>query len=80
MNVSIFLISFFSMYRAGSKPLTSPAMREVKADASKRVMGPMPLLPARRADQFSALPMPSGEIRPTPVTATRRGDERRGMG
>ena len=31
-----------SMYSDGSKPFTSPAMREVKREASKRVIGPMP--------------------------------------
>src|SRR5215208_3123960 len=35
-------------------------------------MGPMPLFPSRRARQFSAVPTPSGDTRPTPVTTTRR--------
>ena len=80
MKVSIFLISFLSMYRLGSKPFTSPAMREAKREASKRVMGPRPQRPAVSASQFSALPIASGETRPTPVTATRRGVENRGIG
>src|SRR5262245_52445968 len=79
MKVSIFLISFLSMYRDGSNPFTSPAMREVKREASNRVMGPRPQRPAVSASQFSALPIPSGETRPTPVTATRRGVDKRGM-
>src|SRR5512143_3723990 len=80
MKMSIFLISFFSMNRPGSNPFTSPAMRAVNADASKRVIGPIPLFPAVRAVQFSALPIPSGETMPTPVMATRRGEDRRGIG
>src|SRR5436305_5768162 len=36
-------------------------------------MRPMPLLPASRACQLSAVPTPRGETRPTPVRATRRG-------
>src|SRR5262245_28301324 len=79
MKVSIFLISFLSMKRPGSNPLTSPAMRLLKREASNRVMGPSPERPAVRASQFSALPTPSGDTRPTPVTATRRGEEERGM-
>src|SRR5438309_1864722 len=79
MKVSIFLISFRAMKREGSKPLTSAAMRQVKAEASKRVMGPAPLRPASSASQLDAFPMARGETRPTPVTATRRGDEKRGI-
>src|SRR5436305_5622058 len=36
-------------------------------------MRPIPLFPASRACQFSAVPTPRGEMRPTPVRATRRG-------
>ena len=54
-------------------------MRLVKADGSKRVMGPMPFLPARSPAQLTALPIPRGETSPTPVTATRREDEKRGI-
>src|SRR5262245_61743412 len=32
----------------------------------------MPLLPSLRARQFSAVPTPSGETKPTPVSTTRR--------
>ena len=34
------------MATVGSKSLTSAAMRTSRSDASKRVMGPPPLLPA----------------------------------
>jgi hypothetical protein len=33
----------------------------------------MPLFPARRASQFTAVPTPRGDTKPTPVTATRLG-------
>src|ERR1700693_747578 len=79
MKVSIFLISFFSMKREGSNPLTSAAMRQVNGEASKRVMGPTPLLPASSASQLGPLPIASGDTRPSPVTATRRGEEKPGM-
>ena len=45
---------------SASKPLTSPAICEVKADGSKRVMRAMPDLPARMFDQASGTPMPTG--------------------
>src|SRR5438270_8191786 len=48
-------------------------MRQGYSVVSKRVIGPMPLFPARRACQFSAVPTPTGDTRPTPVTATRLG-------
>src|SRR2546430_5664465 len=54
-------------------------MRHVRSEASKRVMGPTPLFPATSSAQLSSLPIPSGETSPTPVTATRRGEEARGM-
>ncbi len=43
MNRPIFLISLRSMYRAGSKFFTSPAMRQAKAVASNCSMREMPL-------------------------------------
>src|SRR6185295_15701177 len=79
MKVSIFLISFFSMKREGSKPLTSAAIRHVKGEASNRVIGPMPFRPASNASQLGTFPTARGDTRPSPVTATRRGDEKRGM-
>ncbi len=71
MKTSIFLTSFLSTNCRGSNPLTSPAMRAEYCDASKRVIGPMPLRPARRASQFACVPMASGDTSPTPVTTTR---------
>ena len=71
MKTSIFLTSFFSMNRSGSKCLTSPAIRAENCAASNRVIGPMPLFPAQSASQFASVPMPSGDTMPTPVTTTR---------
>src|SRR5918994_7020176 len=71
MKMSIFFSSFFSMNWSASKFFTSPAKRVEKADASKRVIGPMPLVPAHSASQFVCVPMPTGDTRPTPVTTTR---------
>jgi hypothetical protein len=71
MKMSIFLTSFLSRNRSGSKFLTSPAMRAENCDASNRVMGPIPLRPAQSASQFASVPMPSGDTMPTPVTTTR---------
>src|SRR6185295_15639762 len=71
MKTSIFLTSFLSTNCSGSKPCTSPAMRAEYCDASNRVIGPIPLLPARIASQFACVPMASGDTSPTPVTTTR---------
>src|ERR1051326_336599 len=71
MKTSIFLTSFRSMNRSGSKPLTSPAIRADHCAGSKCVMGPMPLRPAQSASQFASVPTPTGDTRPTPVTTTR---------
>jgi hypothetical protein len=71
MKMSIFFSSFFSMNRSGSKPFTSPAKRAANPVASKRVIGPMPLVPAHSASQFAWAPIPTGDTRPTPVTTTR---------
>jgi hypothetical protein len=57
---------------AGSKPFTSPAIWEVKAEASKRVMRVMPEAPARMFFQASGTPLPTGEMMPSPVTTTLR--------
>src|SRR3990172_379173 len=72
MNRPIFFSSFFSTYWSGSKFLTSPAKRQGCCEASKRVMGAMPLWPAQSAFQTSSVPMPTPQSRPTPVTTTRR--------
>src|SRR5438067_2835694 len=72
MKRSLRRASFLSMNCAGSKSLTSPAMRLGRSFASKRVMGPMPLFPARMPCQVGSLPIPSGVTRPIPVTTTLR--------
>ena len=69
--MSIFLTSFFSTNCSGSKSFTSPAIRDAKAEASKCVIGPMPLWPAVSARQFASVPIPSGDTSPMPVTTTR---------
>src|SRR5687767_6997464 len=71
MKMSIFLTSFFSTHRKGSKPLTSPAMRASNAVASKRVIRPMPVWPEVNARQFTSFPIPRGDTSPMPVTTTR---------
>ena len=72
MKRPIFLTSFFSTQLRGSNPRTSPAMRLSWAEASNRVMGPMPLEPAVMFLHTSAVPMPQPHSRPTPVTTTLR--------
>src|SRR5437899_5528279 len=72
MNRSFRRASFLSMKLAGSNPFTSPAMRQGKSLASKRVIGPTPLLPAIAASHVCWVPMPSGVTRPMPVTTTLR--------
>jgi hypothetical protein len=64
MKTSIFLTSFFSRNCSGSKPFTSPAMRQENCDASNRVIGPMPLRPAQSASQLAWVPTPSGRHQP----------------
>src|SRR5262245_56951224 len=71
MKTSAFLTSFLSMKCMGSKLFTSPAIRVVNAVASKCVIGATPLRPERSASQFADVPMPTDEIRPTPVMTTR---------
>src|SRR3954468_17005924 len=72
MKMSIFLTSFFSMNRSGSKPWTSPAIRVANRAASNLVIARTPLCPARSAVQLSSVPIPSDDTRPMPVTTTRR--------
>src|SRR6266849_415451 len=72
MNRPIFLSSFFSAQRSGSKLRISPAMRQSNPLASNWVMGPMALRPACRLLQTSWVPIPEVQTRPTPVTTTRR--------
>src|SRR5437867_13264616 len=71
MKTSIFLTSFLSMNRNGSKPLTSPAIRVENCEASNLVIGPMPLQPAQSACQLASVPIPNDDTSPMPVTTTR---------
>src|SRR6266511_3981770 len=64
-------ISFRSRYVRGSKSFTSPAIVVSSPVGSNRVIGPMPLLPCRRAAHDDSTSPPSGEMRPRPVTTTR---------
>ena len=52
--------------------MTSPAIRHEKAEASNRVMGPIPLTPLRIASHVGSVPIPNGVTKPTPVTTTLR--------
>src|SRR5260221_10467077 len=72
MKTSIFLTSFFSRNRSGSKLLTSLAICVANSDASNLVIVPTPLVPALSAAQLISVPMPSDDTRPMPVMTTRR--------
>src|SRR5438046_3537911 len=72
MKVSMWRASFAGKYSSTLKPLTSPANWQAKLDASKRVIGAMPVRPATRLAQPSSTVLPTGLIRPRPVTTTRR--------
>src|SRR5688572_28196158 len=72
MKPSSFLTSFFDTNWRGSKFLTTPPKRVAYAEASKLVIGPIPIRPAHKASQFASVPIPTEEIRPTPVMTTRR--------
>jgi len=76
MNVSIRRTSLGGMNWVGSNPLTSPAIWQDIAEASKRVIRVMPERPAQIEAQFSAVLLPIGETIPMPVTTTRRRDTR----
>ncbi len=58
MKMSIFLTSFFSTNCSGSNPFTSPAICEAYAEASKRVMRPIPLWPVSQAAPVHVGPDP----------------------
>jgi hypothetical protein len=47
-------------------------MRQEKADASNRLMGPMPDRPDRIPSHVASVPIPSGVSKPTPVMTTLR--------
>src|SRR6185436_1543318 len=74
MNGSMRRASLGEMYAATSKPSTSPAKRVAKGVASMRVIGLMPLRPARIDDHAVVTSLPIGETMPSPVTTTRRLD------
>jgi hypothetical protein len=57
---------------AGSKSLTSAAMRTGYSLASNALMKSMPLRPATAASQVDRQSLPSGVMAPSPVTATLR--------
>src|SRR5215813_4416608 len=63
-------LSFLDMNRSKSKPLTSAATRHESFDASKRVIGPVPLIPRAVASQNASRPIPLGLTAPIPVTTT----------
>jgi hypothetical protein len=71
MNSSIFFASFGFTHWVMSKLRTSPAMRVVKAEASKWVIGPIPERPLTMPSQLLARSLPRGETMPRPVTTTR---------
>jgi hypothetical protein len=72
MKRPIFLISFFSMKRAGSKCLISPAMRQLKADASNDSMCEIPQRPSSSDCHVCSVVSPIDVSSPTPVTTTLR--------
>jgi len=72
MKRPIFLISFFSMKRDGSKCLISPAIWLLKSVASKDSMREMPLRHSSSAFQVCSVVSPIAVRRPTPVTTTLR--------
>ena len=74
MNRSICRSSFLAIQRVASKSRTSPAMRVGYAEASNRVIVPMPDSPAHARRQLSCTPMPRGLRTPIPVMTTLRVD------
>ncbi len=70
MNPSIRLASFIGMYSPISNSGTVPAIRTENSEASKSVMGVIPLLPSSMLDQLSSTLQPRGDNIPNPVTTT----------
>src|SRR6187401_1647260 len=66
------LSSRLSIHFDGSQPFTSHANFVAKLEASNRVIGPAPFLPASRADHVDSRSLPIGVTRPMPVMTTRR--------
>src|SRR5881275_2889154 len=59
-------------YLVTSKFVHSPPKREGYLLGSQRLMGPMPLLPAHKASQYSSTVSPKDVTTPRPVITTRR--------
>jgi hypothetical protein len=72
MKRPIFLISFFSMKRDGSKCLISPAIRQLKAAASNDSIRVIPQHPSISDCHVCAVVSPIAVSSPTPVTTTLR--------
>src|SRR5579862_650628 len=67
-------VSFGGIQSAELNPFTSAAKRVVSCDAWNLVMGATPLTPFVRLSQAAAMPIPTGETIPSPVTTTLRFD------
>src|SRR6187549_695483 len=74
MNVSERRVSLSGIQSEAVNPFTSAAMRVGSSDASKRVIGPTPLVPFSRFGHATAMPLPIGDTIPRPVTTTLRFD------
>jgi hypothetical protein len=73
MNKARHLARFFFVDELeGSKFLTSAAILQAKAEASKLVMRSTPLLPDSNAGHTSSTVLPTAQMIPIPVTTTRR--------
>src|SRR4029079_7805421 len=72
MNESNRRASFGESQLATSKFLTSPAICVGSAPGSKREMRVMPDFPAMMFAHDSAIPIPTGDTMPRPVTTTLR--------
>src|SRR3982750_4794619 len=72
MNESNRRASFGESHLATSKFLTSPAICVGSALGSKRVMRVMPDFPAMMFVHDSAMPIPTGDTMPRPVTTNLR--------
>src|SRR5216683_5775266 len=73
MNRPIFLTSFLSTCRSGSKCLTSPAIWHANSLGSNCEIRAIPLSPPCIAVQHSSVPAPTELRRPIPLTTTLRG-------
>src|SRR5262245_26150771 len=66
-----FFTSLRSIQTSGSNPGTSPAKRVECREASNAVIGPIPDRPETTPAHVAAVPTPSGDTSPIPVTTTR---------